>query len=191
MDDTSIWCIIFLIFTIDEISDMIYNIHIIKLMIINNKRVNDMNRWLTSDIKIHKTSVGDFDCSHKYQGMLIELGMYENRTEARREAVKVLMQKKAEYLLEQDEIIQQGSDNSYYDFGTNEEFLYDVDFLTVPQWNSIRPLLEVGYTFTSIRNIPDDPEHGLAYITRFDGCLREIRRFRLDGTEKINNGLIS
>tara|TARA_B110000093_G_scaffold103674_1_gene111424 strand:- start:1145 stop:1327 length:183 start_codon:yes stop_codon:yes gene_type:complete len=59
-----------------------------------------MNYWKTSDIKITKDSVGYFDATHKYAGSLIETGFYEDRNECRRDAVKILMEKK---MIENDE----------------------------------------------------------------------------------------
>ena len=55
------------------------------------KKPKSRNRFLTSDIKLHKDSQGDYYADHKYQGVLIESIYFNTRTEARREAVEVLM----------------------------------------------------------------------------------------------------
>tara|TARA_B100000809_G_scaffold1403_1_gene1603 strand:+ start:186 stop:470 length:285 start_codon:yes stop_codon:yes gene_type:complete len=56
------------------------------------------NSWLTSDIKISTDSAGYMDAVHKWQGLLIETGYYESRSECRRDAVKVLKERKEEEL---------------------------------------------------------------------------------------------
>jgi hypothetical protein len=54
------------------------------------------NEFKTADIKIHKDSVGCYTVTHKYQGVLIDGNFYNSRTEARRDAVAVLMQIKTD-----------------------------------------------------------------------------------------------
>ena len=56
------------------------------------------NSWLTSDIKISTDSAGYMDAVHKWQGLLIETGYYLSRSECRRDAVKVLKERKEEEL---------------------------------------------------------------------------------------------
>lgn len=53
-----------------------------------------INRYRTSDIKIHKDSQGCYECTHRYQGTLIDFNFYDSRAEARRAAVEVLMEMK-------------------------------------------------------------------------------------------------
>ena len=52
------------------------------------------NYYKTSDIKIYKDSQDSYTCEHKYQGTLIDSSWYPSRNEARREAVKILMERK-------------------------------------------------------------------------------------------------
>tara|TARA_B100000795_G_scaffold147757_1_gene110700 strand:- start:370 stop:633 length:264 start_codon:yes stop_codon:yes gene_type:complete len=59
------------------------------------------NSWLTSDIKISTDSAGYMDAVHKWQGLLIETGYYESRSECRRDAVKVLKERKEEEELDE------------------------------------------------------------------------------------------
>ena len=54
------------------------------------------NYWLTSDIKIHTDSMGCMTAEHSYAGTLIDADFYESRTDCRREAVKILKEKKEE-----------------------------------------------------------------------------------------------
>lgn len=49
-----------------------------------------VNYYKTSDIKISTDSVGYMTAEHKYQGLLIDSGFYENRSDCRRDAVEVL-----------------------------------------------------------------------------------------------------
>lgn len=49
-----------------------------------------MNRYLTSEIKLHKDSQGNYEATHKRQGTLFESEYFDTRTEARREAVRLL-----------------------------------------------------------------------------------------------------
>lgn len=46
-----------------------------------------MNLFKTSDIRISKDSAGFYSAVHKYQGVLIDNGYYENRAECRKDAV--------------------------------------------------------------------------------------------------------
>ena len=55
-----------------------------------------VNYWKTSDISITKDSVGYFWAEHKWAGQLIESGFYEDRKSCRKDAVEILMEKKAE-----------------------------------------------------------------------------------------------
>jgi len=48
----------------------------------------------TSDIKITVDSGGWYDAKHKYAGTLIDGSIFNNRSECRREAVKVLLELK-------------------------------------------------------------------------------------------------
>ena len=52
------------------------------------------NMWLTSDIRISKDSVGYYYAEHKFQGVLYECCIFEDRNEARRAAVIDLRSKK-------------------------------------------------------------------------------------------------
>jgi len=52
------------------------------------------NMWLTSDIRISKDSVGYYYAEHKFQGVLYECCIFEDRSEARRAAVIDLRNKK-------------------------------------------------------------------------------------------------
>lgn len=52
------------------------------------------NEFKTSDISISKDREGFFDASHKYQGDLIVTGYYADRTECRRDAVRILKEMK-------------------------------------------------------------------------------------------------
>lgn len=53
-----------------------------------------MNKYKTTDIRIHKDSVGSYTATHKFQGILIDDVFYNNRDECRREAVRVLQELK-------------------------------------------------------------------------------------------------
>lgn len=53
-----------------------------------------MNRYKTSDIRIHKDSVGGYEVSHRYQGTLIDWDFFNSRQEARRAGVEILKQMK-------------------------------------------------------------------------------------------------
>jgi len=61
-----------------------------------NKETTKMNYFKTSDISITKDSGGLYTAEHKWQGVLIEYGLYdngsdrENRKECRRDAVEAL-----------------------------------------------------------------------------------------------------
>lgn len=55
-----------------------------------------MNRYKTSDIRIHKDSVGAYEAHHLYQGTLIDWDFFNSRKEARAAAVEVLKEKKLE-----------------------------------------------------------------------------------------------
>jgi len=49
-----------------------------------------INRYKTSDIRLHKDSQGYYEAKHMFQGVLYESEYFENRNEARQEAVNVL-----------------------------------------------------------------------------------------------------
>ena len=53
----------------------------------------DKKYFKTSDIRISKDSLGFYDASHKFQGRLYDWVPFPSRTEARREAVKLLREK--------------------------------------------------------------------------------------------------
>ena len=53
-----------------------------------------MNKFLTSDIKLHKDSQGNYEAKHKYQGYLYECEYFDTRAEARNEAVIILKELK-------------------------------------------------------------------------------------------------
>lgn len=53
------------------------------------------NMWRTSDIRIWKDSVGAFYAEHRYQGYLYDCCWFEDRNEARREAVLALRAKQS------------------------------------------------------------------------------------------------
>jgi hypothetical protein len=53
-----------------------------------------MNKHKSTDIRIHKDSVGCYTATHKFQGVLIEDVFYDDRNECRREAVRVLKELK-------------------------------------------------------------------------------------------------
>lgn len=55
-----------------------------------------VNRFKTSDIKLHKDSQGEYTARHGYQGYLYENSYFETRTEARQEAVRLLKELKEE-----------------------------------------------------------------------------------------------
>jgi len=52
------------------------------------------NYWKTSDIKISTDSAGYMTAEHKWAGLLIDSGYYEDRSECRRDAVEVLKEMK-------------------------------------------------------------------------------------------------
>ena len=54
------------------------------------------NYWKTSDISLHKDSQGAYDAEHTYQGTLFEMEFFNNRREARQEAVKILKELEGE-----------------------------------------------------------------------------------------------
>jgi len=55
---------------------------------------NEMNEFLTKDIKISTDSAGFMTAEHKNQGTLIESSYYETRKECRIVAVEILKEKK-------------------------------------------------------------------------------------------------
>ena len=58
-----------------------------------HKKPATKNDYKTSDIRISKDSAGLYDASHKFQGYLYEGAIFASRTEARREAVRLLRAK--------------------------------------------------------------------------------------------------
>jgi hypothetical protein len=56
--------------------------------------MNESKKYFkTSDIRISKDSVGFYEASHKFQGHLYEGVSFASRTDARREAVRLLREK--------------------------------------------------------------------------------------------------
>jgi hypothetical protein len=58
----------------------------------NPRIMKTKNQFKTSDIRLSKDSVGCYTATHKYHGILIDGNFYNNRNEARRDAVQVLQQ---------------------------------------------------------------------------------------------------